>query len=199
MEVSAIENFASRLADLRKERGLTQTDVSRLIGKARTSVQGYETEGKEPSFEILCFLAEYFGVSTDYLLGRTDSRTHDDAVFANDTRNFASLYAGLPADLKKVVGSSFDSFYVMLSHDVKLRAVDRLQLYSALFSVLQRNRAEIRNRIEAGPPAAGDLSYFSEIMALQSDFKNSVDVLLDQLLQSDLGSGASKKGSASGF
>ena len=70
-----MQKFSTRLISLRKERGLTQEDLAKLIRKKRSTVSGYEIEDKEPEFETICFLAQYFGVSTDYLLGITDDPT----------------------------------------------------------------------------------------------------------------------------
>lgn len=66
--------FPQRLASLRKERGLTQTDLAVILERGRSTISGYEVEGKEPSLTTLCFLACYFGVSTDYLLGISDKQ-----------------------------------------------------------------------------------------------------------------------------
>ncbi len=66
--------FPERLIGLRKERGLTQEGVAKLIDKRRSTVSGYETEHKEPTLDTVCFLAHYFDVSTDYLLGYSDER-----------------------------------------------------------------------------------------------------------------------------
>ena len=71
-----MDKFSERLVALRKEKDLTQAEFARLCGKQRTTVSGYETEGKEPDFALLCQMADYFGVTTDYLLGREDERAH---------------------------------------------------------------------------------------------------------------------------
>lgn len=77
--VSTIEDmpqtvFGQRLVALRKERHLTQGEMGKVIGRGRSTYSGYETEGKEPSFKTICFLACYFDVTTDYLLGLSDER-----------------------------------------------------------------------------------------------------------------------------
>ena len=64
-----MQKFSTRLISLRKEHGMTQKDLAQLIQKKRSTVSGYETEGKEPDLETVCFLASHFDVSTDYLLG----------------------------------------------------------------------------------------------------------------------------------
>ena len=69
-----MQKFSDRLISLRNERRLTQEEMANIINKKRSTVSGYETGGKEPEFETVCFLAQYFGVSTDYLLGRSDNR-----------------------------------------------------------------------------------------------------------------------------
>lgn len=187
-----MESFAKRLVELRKERGMTQGDIAKLIGKARTSVQGYETENKEPSYELLCFLADYFDVSTDYLLGHTDVRSHNDIVFLNDTKAFAASFDALPADLKKVVGESFEFFFELLSPDMKRLNADRLTLYRNLISILQKGRAEVSGKVEAGRFRGSDPAYLSGLMASQSDLKSSISIVLDELMQADLSSSAKK-------
>ena len=69
-----MDKFSERLVALRKEKDLTQAEFARLCGKQRTTVSGYETEGKEPDFALLCQMADYFGVTTDYLLGLSNQR-----------------------------------------------------------------------------------------------------------------------------
>ncbi|KDR95938.1 Transcriptional regulator, contains XRE-family HTH domain [Peptoclostridium litorale DSM 5388] len=66
--------FSERLKTLRNEKGLTQQDIADILGIGRATVAGYETKGKQPDYEKLTLLADYFNVSTDYLLGRTDQR-----------------------------------------------------------------------------------------------------------------------------
>ncbi len=66
--------FPQRLTSLRRERGLTQEGLAELICKRRSTVSGYETENKEPSINTICFLAHFFGVSIDYLIGYSDER-----------------------------------------------------------------------------------------------------------------------------
>ena len=66
-------NFSERIKKLRLERGLTQDAVSKIIGVKRYSVYTYEKGLNYPEVRNLIILADYFGVSTDYLLGRTDN------------------------------------------------------------------------------------------------------------------------------
>ena len=67
-----IMNFAQRLIEIMETRGLTAYRVSKGTGIS-DSLLGYYRSGKnDPSSENLVKLADYFNVSVDYLLGRTD-------------------------------------------------------------------------------------------------------------------------------
>lgn len=64
---------------LRQERGLCQEELGRRIGASKQSVSNWENGNITPSIDLLLRLADFFGVSTDYLLGRNSQRTLDAA------------------------------------------------------------------------------------------------------------------------
>lgn len=66
-------NFSERVKELRTERGMSQDAVGKIIGVKRYSVWGYEKGKNFPDVPGLIALADYFGVSIDYLVGRTDN------------------------------------------------------------------------------------------------------------------------------
>lgn len=63
--------FGDRLKELRKEHNLTQEDIGNLCDVAKNTVSNWENNVNQPSFEITKKLAEYFGVTIDYLLNFT--------------------------------------------------------------------------------------------------------------------------------
>lgn len=67
--------FAERLQELRKERSVTQQTMADFLKIKLRSYQHYEGGDRRPDYEGLVALADYFNVTTDYLLGRSDSRT----------------------------------------------------------------------------------------------------------------------------
>jgi transcriptional regulator with XRE-family HTH domain len=69
--------LGARLKQLRNEKVITQQELADLLNVGRPTVAGYETKGKEPDFAKLIVLAEYFEVSIDYLLCKTDNRNQD--------------------------------------------------------------------------------------------------------------------------
>ena len=66
--------FSERLKELRNERGLKQREMAEICGLKMRGYQQYEYDETYPTVPGLIFLADYFGVSIDYLVGRTDCR-----------------------------------------------------------------------------------------------------------------------------
>lgn len=64
--------FPKRLKELRDEFKLKQTELAEKLHVHQTYVSKWERGLGEPSYDLLVILADYFGVTTDYLLGRED-------------------------------------------------------------------------------------------------------------------------------
>lgn len=60
------------LAELRKDKNLKQKDLAELLNLSIGTISNYETGSHEPDFDTLNILADFFHVSTDYMLGRTN-------------------------------------------------------------------------------------------------------------------------------
>ena len=65
-------SFNNILKSLRISRGLTQDELSKELKISRSTIGMYEKGAREPDFETLELIADYFYVDTDYLLGRTN-------------------------------------------------------------------------------------------------------------------------------
>ncbi len=63
-----------RIYALRKEKKEKQTETAAAIGLTVRQYQRYEAGEQKPNFDNLCALADHFGVTLDYLAGRTDVR-----------------------------------------------------------------------------------------------------------------------------
>ncbi len=66
------EIFPKRLKELRLQGNLTQTEIAEKLHIRQQSYARYEYGTGEPNLQTLYDLSEIFGVSTDYLLGKTD-------------------------------------------------------------------------------------------------------------------------------
>jgi len=63
-----------RLRDLREDRDLRQEDIARVLNCSQVCYSRYESGKRDLPTEMLVRLADYYGVTTDYILGRTDKR-----------------------------------------------------------------------------------------------------------------------------
>lgn len=72
----------NRIRDLREDRDLRQIDVSEAIGIDQRTLSNYETGKTNPDSFAIIKLADFFGVSADYLIGRTNEKitTADDII-----------------------------------------------------------------------------------------------------------------------
>lgn len=67
------KSFSERLSLLRKAKGLSLSSLGEILSVTDEAVRLLEKSKRSPSFEILCSLADFFDVSLDYLVGRSDS------------------------------------------------------------------------------------------------------------------------------
>ena len=65
-------SFAQRITALRQDKKLSLQELGDAIGKTNQAISLFEKGRGLPSFEVLCQLADYFDVSLDYLVGRSD-------------------------------------------------------------------------------------------------------------------------------
>lgn len=70
--------LGKRLRSLREENNLSQIELSKRLGIGNVTLSQYETGARNPDNETLIAISDFFGVSTDYLLGKTDLRNYSD-------------------------------------------------------------------------------------------------------------------------
>lgn len=91
-DITMTELFGKKLKALRTSRKISQKEFGKIFGLAESTIGMYERDERRPDFELLNKFADYFEVSTDYLLGRTDNSEEsqeekdeaDFQAFAND-------------------------------------------------------------------------------------------------------------------
>lgn len=69
--------FSEVLRSLRTQRGLTQQELGEHVGLSKAVISKYENGIGYPTLDSLIYFAEYFGVTTDYLLGVEHSKVID--------------------------------------------------------------------------------------------------------------------------
>lgn len=70
---SEVRKMYRRIRDLREDRDLNQTQVARILGMSQTGYSKYETGENDLPTSVLIKLADFYGVSIDYILNQTDN------------------------------------------------------------------------------------------------------------------------------
>lgn len=89
------------IKELRSKRNITQEELAKVIGVTTSMVGMYETGARKPSFEVLNKIADYFNVSTDYLLGREHKGME---VLNESTKDLPALSPKDERDIAKDLG-----------------------------------------------------------------------------------------------
>jgi transcriptional regulator with XRE-family HTH domain len=99
----ANEFFSVRVRQLRQQKGITMDDLAKTLGVTKSRISMWENNGTVPRSEVLIKLANYFGVTTDYLMGNDSSIAQDptSARLNSLQRNLGKLSE---EDLKKAEG-----------------------------------------------------------------------------------------------
>lgn len=63
-----------RIRDLREDSDMTQTQIAKMLGMSQTGYSKYETGENDIPTQILIKLADFYGTSVDYILGRKDNK-----------------------------------------------------------------------------------------------------------------------------
>lgn len=67
-----MNKFAERLKDLRTEKDLSQRDLAKKLGYTQAAIAKWEANQQTPNIDVAIAVANYFNVTTDYLLGVED-------------------------------------------------------------------------------------------------------------------------------
>ena len=112
--------FSDILKDLRTEKKYTQSEVAKSCNVSTQCISSLEMGTRNPTGSTLSALADFFGVSTDYLLGRTDEF---DNIIIQTENNFPTspLEQRLIMDFRKLPAETQDNF-VQLFHNLAMGA-----------------------------------------------------------------------------
>ena len=81
--------FKERLKELRKMNGITQKELAEHLGFTHVAVVKWENGQREPDFSTIVKLSQFFNVSTDYLLGKSDDPS---IIIANEKISVPAQY-----------------------------------------------------------------------------------------------------------
>lgn len=100
------------LRKLRREKGITMKELGETVGVAESTISQYETGKRSPDFETLLKFGEFFNVSTDYLLGRSDTKKFPaeagDQKLSKEEKDIEKILAQAKEQLMDAEGLMFD-------------------------------------------------------------------------------------------
>ena len=114
--------IGKKMQELRKAKKMTTAEVAEVIGIKPRTYLSYETEEREPNLTIVNALADFYGVSTDYLLGREQP---------------PNPLAGLGIDLTRVDDDAFIKAYRSLPEFAKIILIDAMKKLAEAAAVQQ--------------------------------------------------------------
>ena len=159
--------FGERIKELRQQKGLTQRQMADTFGITERNYQRYEATDS-PSNDTLVKLADFFEVTTDYLLGRTDYkyRVNSEGIITADT----------PPDFQSVLGLDTDN----LIHDIDNTGNEGQRLQILFDEPLQSYAVWLRN---TGIPISGGGNSGMVVVEIGEDEFFDISDNLDAILQ----------------
>lgn len=127
-----------RLKALRKAKDLTQKELADKISVTHVSISGYENGNRTPDTETLQALADFFDVTTDYLLGRSDvmnPRMFENTEITNDE------YKNLTPYQKEVV-DFFLTRENLQFYDRPERLLDALEQFEVFYEFWKKQQEQ---------------------------------------------------------
>ena len=98
-------DFGDRIKKLREEKGLSREEMSNQLNISYSALSKYETNKRFPDKNTLIELANFFDVSVDYIIGRTDVRKFED--FPEEIKGIANLFVGMSGSKQKAIEKLF--------------------------------------------------------------------------------------------
>lgn len=124
---------AERIKQLRKKKGISQSELAEVIGVKNNTVSTWERGTRKPDFEALNLLSDYFEVSFEYILGSSDKEearvkpTQNEldqlalSALADDLYDNMKKYCQLSTKSQKMIDALINATYQMEKQDGELR------------------------------------------------------------------------------
>ena len=124
---------AERIKQLRKKKGISQSELAEVIGVKNNTVSTWERGTRKPDFEALNLLSDYFEVSFEYILGSSDKEearvkpTQEEldslalSVLADELYDNVKKYCRLSTKSQKMIDALINATYQMEKQDGELK------------------------------------------------------------------------------
>lgn len=150
--IPKVLQFDKRLKSLREESGLSQSELAKLVQISKSSINMYERGEREPKFETLEILADYFNVDMNYLLGTSDIRNRYQQEIISQKKTSQCQPCDIFTNIKQKLGEDTHdavSMYVQLDRD------DRGEVRGEMKQMLKADKYNNSPCIKKPPTEAG--------------------------------------------
>ncbi len=170
--------FALKISSLRREMNITQKDAAAELGISQALLSHYEKGIRECNLEFVKKAAVYYNVTTDYLLGLSDTKhgnrdVFDDADIPSDaqteTTTVLRAFVSLMNKAEEEGGEAeknFNSFFSLAMKKYIYRATGENKNFSALCDITANSLPKIETEFEAKPQSIKTIeSYAAELIS----------------------------------
>lgn len=183
-------NFGERLRSLRKDIDYSLRKMADELGISFSALGKYERNEHQPDFDTLEKIAEYFDVSIDWLLGRTNIRTYDEHVFYEDIEDISSKLKIIPKEYRREIVDAIDALYLLINRQISDNTPQKLVIINEMISSI--------NWFDMGVLGEDifekyDFSNPTEIIKFHTKFNNRMSELSNELLNQNVSSDKYKK------
>ena len=112
--------FRLRLKELREKAGYSQYAFADVFHVSQSAIASWEAGTREPKFATMMRLADFFNVSVDYLLGRTDDTNPNQQTSNSDDKELDQKFLKLLSDIESLSPSQQEKFMDMMASTLSL-------------------------------------------------------------------------------
>lgn len=184
-----MSQFSEILKKLRLKNGLTQSQLSDSLGlNAKQTISDYENEKSQPNIEMLIKISEFFNVSTDFLLGKTNiERNHiiEKPITLFDF--FKEAPSEEDKDFEKGIAKIINKFYDVINYCTKYERFNALSKIDKILSEMinfinSQGDSDTRNFLKVIKFIKSDTNRIPLDSAFKLKFKHkNIDSCIDEL------------------
>ncbi|KZD36517.1 XRE family transcriptional regulator [Bacillus wiedmannii] len=111
--------IGEKIKELRKNNKITQEQLGNAIGVSKMAISYFEKGKKSPGRESLEKIADYFNVTTDYLLGRSEDpelSEEENKIVTEEGKNIMALIESLPEDERKKAWEQLEMYVTYMQN-----------------------------------------------------------------------------------
>ncbi|MEZ0482609.1 helix-turn-helix domain-containing protein [Planococcus sp. SSTMD024] len=137
--------LSQRLKELRNRKKRTQQDVAKYLGLTRPAYTAYESGNRNPDYETLVKIADYFDVTTDYLLGRdvAHKEVSQESLFPSDQLGIDQKdYDSLTAYQQEALDWAANNDYLQFKNksDDIMDMIERIEIAYEVDKVMKKRK-----------------------------------------------------------